>query len=297
VDKFNYESAFSRNIGWLTKDEQQSLKGKTVAIAGMGGVGGAHVLTLARLGVGNFRIADFDEFEIHNMNRQAGCFISNLDKPKADTLEKILLDINSDIKVKTFPKGVTKENLPDFLEGVDIYIDGLDVFAIEIREEVFAYAYKNNIPCTTVGPMGMSGALMSFLPGKMSFEDYFGLKNEKDNLSKVIKFLFGLSPRFGHKSYLVDKSAVSLKLKKTPSTPMGVQMATAIAGTEALKILLGRGKIYCAPCSIQIDAYKYKIYKSWYPFGYKNPFFKIKLFLIKQFINQLEKNISHKEDK
>ena len=51
---FNYEKAFSRNIGWITKEEQQVLRGKKVAIAGAGGVGGVHLLTLARLGVGNF---------------------------------------------------------------------------------------------------------------------------------------------------------------------------------------------------------------------------------------------------
>ena len=49
---FDYAQAFSRNIGWVTRDEQQRLRGKRVAIAGLGGVGGVHLLTLARLGVG-----------------------------------------------------------------------------------------------------------------------------------------------------------------------------------------------------------------------------------------------------
>jgi tRNA A37 threonylcarbamoyladenosine dehydratase len=57
---FRYEQAFSRNIGWVTPAEQQLLRGKRVAIAGGGGVGGVHLLTLARLGVSNFHIADFD---------------------------------------------------------------------------------------------------------------------------------------------------------------------------------------------------------------------------------------------
>ena len=47
---FNYDKAFSRNIGWVTEEEQQALRGKKVAIAGAGGVGGVHLLTLARLG-------------------------------------------------------------------------------------------------------------------------------------------------------------------------------------------------------------------------------------------------------
>jgi hypothetical protein len=51
---FNYEKAFSRNIGSVTEQEQQILRGKKVATAGGVGVDGGHLLTLARLGVENF---------------------------------------------------------------------------------------------------------------------------------------------------------------------------------------------------------------------------------------------------
>ena len=62
---FDYDRAFSRNIGWVTKDEQQRLRRARVAVAGLGGVGGAHVLALSRLGIANFNIADFDEFDVY----------------------------------------------------------------------------------------------------------------------------------------------------------------------------------------------------------------------------------------
>ena len=57
---FNYEQAFKRNIGWVTPEEQQLLRRRRVAVAGLGGCGGSHVTTLARLGVGAFTLADFD---------------------------------------------------------------------------------------------------------------------------------------------------------------------------------------------------------------------------------------------
>ena len=69
---FSYHHAFARNLGWVTPAEQSLLKEKRVAIAGLGGVGGFHLLTLARLGVGAFHIADFDTFDITNFNRQIG---------------------------------------------------------------------------------------------------------------------------------------------------------------------------------------------------------------------------------
>ena len=80
---FNYSEAFSRNIGWITEAEQQTLRNKRIAIAGMGGVGGSHLLTLTRLGVGNFNIADFDKFELANFNRQMGATVSHIDQEKA----------------------------------------------------------------------------------------------------------------------------------------------------------------------------------------------------------------------
>jgi len=59
---FDYAQAFSRNLGWITEAEQLRLRYATVAIGGMGGVGGHYLLALARMGVGNFRIADYDHF-------------------------------------------------------------------------------------------------------------------------------------------------------------------------------------------------------------------------------------------
>ena len=72
MPSFAYADAFRRNLGWVTVAEQTALRGKRVAIAGLGGVGGAHLLTLTRLGIGAFHIADFVRFELHNFNRQVG---------------------------------------------------------------------------------------------------------------------------------------------------------------------------------------------------------------------------------
>ncbi|HET9215867.1 MAG TPA: ThiF family adenylyltransferase, partial [Terriglobia bacterium] len=97
---FDYTTAFSRNIGWLTEAEQQKLRHKRVAIAGVGGVGGFHLTTLARLGVGRFSIADPDRFELPNFNRQAGALMSTLNQPKVDVLARMAADINPECEVR-----------------------------------------------------------------------------------------------------------------------------------------------------------------------------------------------------
>lgn len=117
---FSYQQAYARNIGWVTPAEQTVLRGKRIAIAGMGGVGGVHLLTLARLGVGAFHIADFDTFDIANFNRQVGAAMSTLGRPKVEVLAAMARDINPELQLTSFPGGVNRDNLATFFEGVDL---------------------------------------------------------------------------------------------------------------------------------------------------------------------------------
>lgn len=267
---FGYDAAFSRNIGWVTPEEQQKLRGKRVAIAGGGGVGGVHLLTLARLGVGAFHIADFDHFDIANFNRQVGANIDTLGKPKVEVMAEMARRINPEIDIKLFPEGINNDNLDAFLDGVDVYVDGLDFFAFDIRRETFARCARHEIPAITVAPLGMGAALLNFLPGQMSFEEYFQWGNLPD-LDKAVRFMVGLAPAGLHRPYLVMPSAVSFNQKRGPSTIMACQICAGIAGTEALKILLGRGKVLAAPYGMQFDAYRNKLAITWRPGGNRNP--------------------------
>lgn len=267
---FDYSIAFSRNIGWLTEDEQQTLSEKRVAIAGMGGVGGFHLLTLVRLGIQHFHIADLDTFELANFNRQAGATLSSLDQHKAEVLARLALDINPNCDIKIFPRGVHAENLGEFMEGVDLYVDGLDFFAFRAREDMFGCCAEKGIPATTVAPLGMSAALLNFLPGRMSFEAYFQLAGRPE-LEKAVRFLVGLAPALLHRHYLADKTRVDLKARKGPSTIMACQLCAGVAASEALKILLGRGKVWAAPHGIQFDGYRNRVAHTWRPGGNRHP--------------------------
>jgi molybdopterin/thiamine biosynthesis adenylyltransferase len=255
---FIYEQAFSRNIGWVTPEEQQRLRGKRVAIAGGGGVGGVHLLTLVRLGVSKFHIADFDTFGLANFNRQVGAMMSTLDQPKIEVLERMARDINPEVEIRLFPEGVNKDNLADFLGGVDLYVDALDFFAFEARQQTFAMCARLGVPATTAAPLGMGTALLNFLPGKMSFEEYFGW-GELPDLDKAIRFVVGLAPAGLHRPYLVLPESVNFAEQRGPSTFMACQLCAGVVATEALKILLGRGKVLAAPYGMQFDAYRNKL--------------------------------------
>jgi molybdopterin/thiamine biosynthesis adenylyltransferase len=254
----------------VTKAEQQALRLKRVAIAGMGGVGGVHLLTLARLGIGAFHIADFDTFDIVNFNRQVGATVSMLGRKKVEALAELARDINPELDIKLFPAGVNQSNLAEFMAGVDLYVDGLDFFAFAARQATFAACAELGIPAITAAPLGMGAALLNFLPGKMTFEEYFGWGDRSDD-EKALRFLVGLAPAGLHGPYIADPSTISLEEKRGPSTIMGCQLCAGIAATEALKILLNRGAVKAAPHGVHFDAYRNKLVHTWRPGGNSHP--------------------------
>ena len=281
TDPFAYHAAFSRNIGWVTPAEQEVLRHKRVAIAGMGGVGGVHLLTLARLGIGAFHIADFDHFDIANFNRQVGATVSTLGQAKVEVLASMASDINPELDIVRFPDGVTNENMEAFFEGVDLYVDGLDFFAFDARQATFAMCARLGIPAITAAPLGMGTAVLNFMPGKMTFEEYFGWGQLPDD-EKALRFLVGLAPAGLHGPYLVDPSAINLKQQRGPSTIMGCQLCAGAAATEALKILLKRGKVRAAPHGVHFDAFRNKLVRTWRPGGNRHPLQRLAMLLVKR---------------
>ena len=267
---FDYDRAFSRNIGWVTEAEQAKLKKSRIAIAGLGGVGGAHLLTLTRLGISHFNIADFDDFDVHNLNRQAGAFMPFMGQSKINTVAKLARDINPEIDLRLFPQGVTPENVDEFLSDVDVYADGLDFFALPARRMVFAKCREKGIPALTAAPLGMGTAFLYFSPIGMSFEDYFKVEGQESQ-EQYARFIAGLSPAMVQRDYLVAPEAVNFQEKRGPSTIMACDLCAGVMGTSVLKVLLGRGSIKAAPWGMHFDAYHQKLKLSWRPFGNSNP--------------------------
>ncbi len=283
MSEFDYTTAFSRNIGWVSRDEQQALRNKRVAVGGMGGVGGSHLVTLARLGVGGFSISDLDDFELANFNRQHGAAMSTIGRSKVATMAQTVRDINPEAELRVLDKGISSANLDDFLDGCDLYMDSLDIFALAIRRQVFKACYDRGIPAITAAPMGMGTAFLIFLPGKMSFEDYFCLDGY-DFEDQIIKFVIGVSPSVQQRHYLVDRSSVNFLRKKVPSTAMGIEIAAGVACSNALKLLLGRGPLVHAPWGLHFDAYRNRLIKTWRPLGNNGPMQRFMFWYVKRLL-------------
>ena len=274
--QFRYSEAFDRNIGWLRAEEQDALRARRVAIAGMGGVGGIHLLTLTRLGIGGFTIADLDSFELPNFNRQAGAFLSTVGRPKAEVLAEMGRDINPELRLRVFPHGVTPDNLDDFLDGADLFVDGFDFFVLDIRRRAFARCRERGIPAVTAAPIGMGVGLLVFMPGGMSFDQYFQLEGVQAE-EQYLRFLVGLVPRGLHRSYLVDPSRVDLANHRGPSTGAACQLCAGAVAAMATRILLARGGVEAAPIHHHYDAYRQIFAKTRLRRGNAGPVQRLKL--------------------
>ncbi|SHI78505.1 sulfur carrier protein ThiS adenylyltransferase ThiF [Desulfosporosinus lacus] len=108
-----------------TPNVHKKVKEGKVAIAGLGGLGSNIAVILARIGVGQLFLVDFDIVEPSNLNRQS-YYISHLGMPKTVALKKQLKEINPFIKIITQNVKVTEDNILELFNGYDIICEAFD---------------------------------------------------------------------------------------------------------------------------------------------------------------------------
>lgn len=142
------EEIFSRNVLFWGEDFQNYLKNKHIFVFGLGGVGGFALESLARCGVENFTIIDFDTISKSNINRQIIATLSTVGQKKTEAFKKRLRDINSNINVNVFNDFYTENDSEIFFKKTpDFIIDAIDSLKSKIK--LIKYAKMNNIPIIT----------------------------------------------------------------------------------------------------------------------------------------------------
>lgn len=106
----------------------KKLEKSKIMICGIGAVGGSVTYTLARSGIYNFILVDFDSVDITNINRQFVAFDSTIGKNKTEVMKQIILDINPKAKVEISNIKITSENATELLKRYkpDFLIDAID---------------------------------------------------------------------------------------------------------------------------------------------------------------------------
>ncbi|MCR8921488.1 molybdopterin-synthase adenylyltransferase MoeB [Dasania sp. GY-MA-18] len=108
---------------------QQALLSAKVLIVGMGGLGCPVALYLAAAGVGELWLADFDEVELSNLQRQIGHEQADVGRPKVISVAERIAAMNSDVRVETINEHLDGQLLDDALKHVDVVVDASDNFA------------------------------------------------------------------------------------------------------------------------------------------------------------------------
>jgi molybdopterin/thiamine biosynthesis adenylyltransferase len=283
---FSRAEAFERNRGLISVAEQEKLANSLVLIAGCGGVGGLHAHTLARLGIGRFRITDPDSFSVANFNRQIGATIDTVGKNKAEVTAKTIHSINPEAHVEIMSEPVSAHNTSTFVKDTNLVVDGLDFFALDARRQLFAAARTSDIPVVTAAPLGFSATLHVFAQGGLSFDEYFDLRDDQDRFDQLVSFFVGLAPKGLHLPYM-DMSTVNIATGRGPSTIVGCQLAACLIGAEAVRILAGKGPSRLAPNYLQFDTYRQLVAKGRLRRGNRNWLQRLKRRIVKNRLQSL----------
>ncbi len=164
---------FARNTLYWGEENQKLLRSKKVAIFGLGGVGGYCAEALARAGIENLTIVDFDTVSLSNINRQIIALNSTVNQKKTLLFEQRLKDINPQINLKIIDDFYNSEEvIIDFSkEHYDFVADAIDTMRSKIH--LLESCYKNNIP--VISSMGAGNRID---PTKLYISDLKDIENK-----------------------------------------------------------------------------------------------------------------------
>ena len=139
---------------------QQKIMDATVLIVGMGGLGSPTALYLAAAGVGHLIIADFDQVELSNLQRQIIHQTKDIGDDKVNSAKNKLTELNPNIKITIANELIHTGNLPDLIKGVDIVLDGTDNF--ESRFEINQICVEHQKPLVSAAVVRFEGQVSVF---------------------------------------------------------------------------------------------------------------------------------------
>jgi molybdopterin/thiamine biosynthesis adenylyltransferase len=176
-----YWEIVNRQKGILSKEEQLMLKNSQITIIGCGGIGGAAIEMLARMGVGKLRIVDKDIFDLSNINRQLMSNLKNVGRPKTEVAEYEIHSINPFLEVEAFNEELNNKNVSKIISGSDLVLDALDNLLSRIL--VSRCAKKLDIPFIHGAIHGTMGQITVFSKSAPTYEELFKLPSSENKLT------------------------------------------------------------------------------------------------------------------
>ena len=150
----------------IGKQGHRQLRQASVLIVGAGALGGPNADMLVRAGVGSIRLIDRDYVDWSNLQRQMLFDEQDVQqmRPKAIAAGERLASINRDVHIEPIVADVTRENIHELLEGIDVILDCTDNF--EVRYLLNDAACQQGIPWVYGACVGAYGATLTVVPGE-----------------------------------------------------------------------------------------------------------------------------------
>ena len=206
-----FPECYERNFPSLSAPEQLQLFDSSILVAGLGGLGGALVVLLARVGVGRFILADGDVFTLSNLNRQCLATYPCLGENKARIASAHLHEINPALRAEAIPNYLDSENMPGCLCQVQVAVDGLD--NLNSRRALFAASQTAGIPLVHGAVEDRFGQVTTVLPGDPdSYSTIYADTDKEQEGSREI-----LAPVVALTASLQAQEAIRVLLGKPPA--------------------------------------------------------------------------------
>ena len=229
-----YWEILTRQMPLVSKEEQEKFRNAKITVIGCGGIGGATIEMLARLGVGELVLVDEDSFDTTNLNRQTLATVDDVGKSKSETAREKVEKINPCVRATSYDEHVNGENIDKLISDSNLVIDALD--NVLTRVIVSRRARELKIPFVHGAIHGSLGQVTVFLANTKSYEEMFSLPSlgrelNGETVDELKGIAAGAPPVFGPTPNLVG----------------------CLQAMEAYKIITGIGKVTVAPKILTFD--------------------------------------------
>ena len=222
---------------------QQKLLNSTVMVLGLGGLGSPVAMYLAAAGVGHLILADFDQVDSSNLQRQIIHSETNIGMNKAGSAKQRLESLNSDVSITTVTEKLSKDKLLEWVKRVDCVVDCTDNF--ESRFLINQLCVQSQIPLVSGAAIRLEGQVTVFTNDQNSpcyqcvypdtGEELDQTCSENGVLSPVVgiigsvqatetlKLIMDVGKRLQNRLLLLDAATMewrSINFKKDPACPV-----------------------------------------------------------------------------
>ncbi|MGI9583559.1 HesA/MoeB/ThiF family protein [Chryseobacterium sp. RRHN12] len=169
------EDRFSRYSRQIFIEEiglegQKKIMAAKVLVIGGGGLGSPVIQYLTAAGIGNLGVADFDEVELHNLNRQVIHTENRVGLSKVRSAEVYVKELNHQVTFKGIEEKINDGNAEDIISQYDVIIDGSDNFSTR---------YLVNDTCVKLKKTLVYGSILGF-SGQVAVFNHNGSKDLRD---------------------------------------------------------------------------------------------------------------------